>query len=137
VFDAIWTITVIEHVPEPEKALSEIRRVLKPGGLLFFAPAWHTRPWFSEGLPVRRYCDLEFKLKLKKAFIPIRDFKLFRIINVLLKRIKSFLRLSLSRKPLKFRYIKLNPNYETYWMSDYDAFNSMDQYEAIVWFLSR
>src|ERR1041384_7792000 len=32
-FDAAWTIWTFEHVPEPDKALYELRRVLKPGGL--------------------------------------------------------------------------------------------------------
>ncbi len=136
-FDAVWTLTVLEHVPEPEKALYEIRRVLKPDGLLLFAPAWHTRPWFAEGLPVRQCSDLDFKGKFNKALIPIRDFRLFRIIKVLLKRTKGYLRFLLCKHPLKFRYKKLTPNYDHYWMSDSDACNSMDQFEAIVWFKSH
>lgn len=33
--DAVWSIWVLEHVPNPEAALREIRRVVKPGGLLY------------------------------------------------------------------------------------------------------
>jgi 2-polyprenyl-3-methyl-5-hydroxy-6-metoxy-1,4-benzoquinol methylase len=34
-FDSITAFEVIEHVPDPQKAISEIRRVLKKGGRLF------------------------------------------------------------------------------------------------------
>ena len=37
-FHAAWSIFVLEHIPNPEAALVEIRRVVKPGGLLFRAP---------------------------------------------------------------------------------------------------
>lgn len=36
-FDAIMAFEVIEHVPDPYKALSEMRRVLKTGGSLFIS----------------------------------------------------------------------------------------------------
>lgn len=37
IFDAITAFEVIEHVPDPHKALSEICRVLKDGGSLFIS----------------------------------------------------------------------------------------------------
>jgi len=39
-FDALWTITVFEHIPESDLALREMTRVLKRGGVVLFAPAW-------------------------------------------------------------------------------------------------
>ncbi len=48
-FDAIWTINAHEHIPNIQNALCEIKRLLKTGGLVFFAPAFHTRPWFAGG----------------------------------------------------------------------------------------
>lgn len=36
-----------------------------------------------------------------------------------------------------FRYNRLDPDYEHYWDADSDAVNSMDPYEAILWFTSR
>jgi len=63
-FDAIWSYAVLEHVPEPEKALDEMRRVLKPGGLLLLEPAWQCRPWTADGYPVRPYSDFGWWGKL-------------------------------------------------------------------------
>lgn len=35
-FDCVYSISVIEHIPNDEKALTECMRVLKPGGLFVF-----------------------------------------------------------------------------------------------------
>ncbi len=136
-FDAIWTITVLEHLHEPEFALKEFRRVLRPAGVLFLAPAWYCRPWNAHGYPVRPYSDLDFKGRLIKATIPIRDSLLVRALCLLPKRVIGRLELFLKRSPLPFRFTRLQPNYEQYWMSDSDASASMDPYAAILWFVSR
>lgn len=48
-FDCVLTNEVLEHVPEPSRMMSEIARVLKPGGVLVLsAPmTWglHHEPW--------------------------------------------------------------------------------------------
>lgn len=42
-FDVVFSYLVIEHLPDPEGAFAEIRRVLKPGGYFCFkTPAVHT-----------------------------------------------------------------------------------------------
>ena len=33
-FDVVFSQTVLYHIPDPEKALAEIKRVLRPGGLV-------------------------------------------------------------------------------------------------------
>ena len=66
-FDAAWSIWVLEHVPKPEQALNEIRRVVKDGGLVFLKPAWACPWWFAEGYQVRPYSDFNATGKVKKA----------------------------------------------------------------------
>ena len=48
-YDAVLLTQVLEHVPDPEKVLREIRRILKPGGkLLVSVPLngpLHGQPW--------------------------------------------------------------------------------------------
>lgn len=136
-FDGLWTITVLEHVPEPEQALAEIWRVLRPGGFLFLAPAWQCRSWAAEGYPVRPYSDLHWKGRAIKASIPLRDSLPYRAITVGPKRVARLLSFLVRRRPMEFRYRKLAANYETFWMSDSDAVNSMDPFEACLWYLSR
>ncbi len=42
-FDAITMFYVLEHIPDPSRALREVRRILKPGGALFLRLP-HTTP---------------------------------------------------------------------------------------------
>lgn len=136
-FDAAWTIWTIEHVPGPDKAMEELRRVLKPGAMLFFAPAWQCRSWAADGYPVRPYSDFNLKGKLIKASVPLRNWIVWRSLFAFPKRFIRLLSYSVSRKPTKFWYQTLKPNFEHYWMPDSDAINRMDPYEAMVWFKSR
>jgi ubiquinone/menaquinone biosynthesis C-methylase UbiE len=136
-FDAIWSYAVLEHVPEPEKALQEMRRVLVDNGVLLLAPAWQCRPWAAEGYPVRSYSELNVRGKLVKASIPVRDSILFRATYLVPRRTIRLGKFLSSRKAVSFKYEELVPNYDHYWMSDSDAINSMDPFDAILWFVSR
>lgn len=39
-FDAVYMLSVVGELPEPERAIAEFARVLKPGGVLAFAELW-------------------------------------------------------------------------------------------------
>ena len=135
-FDAVWTITVLEHVPDPEKALKEIRRVLKADGLLFLKPAWNCRPWICEGIPVRPYSTLSLRQKLIKFSLPVRDSLLFRAAFALPRRLlRSVVGLFTRTERLEFK--KLPADYSTFWMVDSDACASIDPFDAIQWFKSQ
>jgi SAM-dependent methyltransferase len=136
-FDAIWTIGVYEHIPKLQEALLEIKRLIKPRGVVFFAPAWQCRSWAAYGYAVRSYSDLNWKGKLIKASIPIRNSVLWRSIFIFPKRLVRHLLFFMGHRFTEIRYRKLKVNYETYWTSDSDACNSIDPYDAILWFLTH
>jgi SAM-dependent methyltransferase len=134
-FYAAWSIWVFEHVPNPEAGLSEARRVIQDGGLLFLMPAWDCKPWAADGYPVRPYRDFDLGGKLIKATVVPRQ-----ILAVMAKPSIRFIRYAtwkVSATPTRLHYSRLTPNYDYYWMPDTDAVNSLDRYETAMWFLSR
>jgi SAM-dependent methyltransferase len=134
-FDGIWSIAVIEHVPNPEQAFYEARRVTRDNGVLFLLPAWNCNSWAAEGYEVRPYSDFHFFGKIIKASIPLRSSAPFRVVTFVPNRI---IRSIVARfGPTRLRYRRLAPNYEKYWVPDSDAVNSIDSHEAMLWFLSR
>lgn len=76
-FDVVVSSEVIEHTPDPYKALHEIYRVLKPGGIMVLSTPnkfWYWTLWVANVLKLRPYQGLEnwsgyFQLKkeCKKA----------------------------------------------------------------------
>lgn len=136
-FDAVWTVWVLEHVPDCERALTEIRRVLKPGGIVCLLPAWQCRPWWAEGYPVRSYSDFGLKGKLIKASIPLRDSLAWRVADVMPRRAVRWLATRLRGGPSRLRTRALKGNFEKYWMLDSDAINWIEPYEVILWHTSR
>lgn len=136
-FDAIWTITVYEHIPELQQALLEIKRMLKPGGVVFFLPAWQCRSWAADGYPVRPYSDFDLKGKLIKASIPIRDSVIWRSMYIFPRRLFRLIRYLLGYRYKTLRYKKIKPNYDIYWTTDADACNNIDPFDAILWFKSN
>ncbi|MBZ5603781.1 MAG: class I SAM-dependent methyltransferase [Acidobacteriia bacterium] len=136
-FDAAWTIWVFEHVPNPEQGMMELRRIVKDGGLIFFAPAWNCPTWASEGYPVRPYSDFGIKGKLIKASLLLRTNGGFIRTYMLPIRALRGEWARLTGRPTHLHYSLLTPNFDHYWMPDSDAVNQIDPYEAMLWFTSR
>lgn len=136
-FDAAWTIWVMEHVPNPEQALIELRRVVKDGGLIFLAPAWNCAPWLAQGYPVRPYSDFGMQGKLIKASLTVRRNRAFMRSYRIPTRMLRLGWARLTGTPTHLHYNLLSPNYDHYWVPDSDALNQLDPYEAMLWFTSR
>jgi SAM-dependent methyltransferase len=132
-FDALWSIWVLEHISNPETALKEIRRVVKPGGLIYLQPAWDCVSWAADGYDARPYSDFGLYGKLVKASTVIRRNQRFK---VLYRRPIHLIR-SFAGSPTRLHYRRLTPNYREYWQADSDAVVSLDQTELAHWFASR
>jgi SAM-dependent methyltransferase len=129
-YDAIWSVWALEHIPEPEKALSEMRRVLKPGGVLILFPAWDCTPWAANGFDARAYSEFNAVGKLVKAavaFYPDYESTLRGPI-----RAGRWVQYALGDRTLRYR--RLSPNYDVYWQADGDAAVSLDRFETLLWF---
>lgn len=136
-FDAAWSIWVFEHVPNPEMALADMRRVTKPNGLLFLLPAFMVSPLSADGYHVRPSRDFGVKGKLIKLSMPLRESPLFWMAYAFPIRALRRATFALTGRPLSFHYWPVTPNYGRYWEADSDAVNSLDRYETYLWFKSR
>ena len=134
-FEGVWSIWVFEHVPNPEQAFREARRVTRDNGVLFLLPAWNCTPWAAEGYEVRPYSDFDLFGKIIKTSIPLQSSPPFRFMTLIPNRIVRSLIAQFG--PTRLRYRRLSPNYDKYWVQDSDAVNSIDIHEALLWFRSR
>jgi ubiquinone/menaquinone biosynthesis C-methylase UbiE len=136
-FDIVWSIWVLEHIPNPEQALREMRRVTRDGGIIYLMPAWFCPTWAAQGYEIRPYSDFGLTGKLIKASIPLRSQLPFIAAYLLPARAIRFLSYEISRSPTRLHYRRLQPNYTKYWVPDSDATSSIAWYEALLWFDSR
>ena len=137
-FDVIWTVWTLEHVPNPERALQERRRVVKPGGYLLLIPAWNNNSWAADGYEVRPYSDFGLQGKLIKASLVFRDHPLYQYATLVSARmLRRGLWSIQGGGPTDFRYRRVEPNYDRYWVEDSDAINSLDPHEMMLWYTSR
>lgn len=136
-YDGVWTVWVLEHIPQPEKALSEIRRVLKPDGVLFLYVAWNCTPWAADGFDVRPYSDFNWRGKLVKSTVGIRSSPFFQISYMYPTRAIRWAQYGLAGEDTRLRFRALEPNYDVYWEPDSDAAISLDSFETYLWFRAR
>jgi SAM-dependent methyltransferase len=136
-FDGLWSIWVLEHIPNPEKALLEIRRVVKPGGFILLHVANDVDRYAAQGYRVRPYGDFGFFGRLKKATIPIMDSTAYQNLQARQVRLLRSLGSRLGAGPSRLHFIKLDANYDDYWVSDSDACTSVSFHEVFRWFISR
>ncbi len=136
-FDAAWTVWVVEHISTPEKAFEEMRRVVRPGGLLLLVVAWNCPPWLADGFAVRPYSDFNGAGKLVKASVSFRQSFLFSLTDLLPIRLARVAHYGVTDDATRLGFRRLHPNYDVYWQADSDAAVPLDQFETILWFRSR
>jgi len=136
-FDAATGAQVLCFVDDQAAAVGEMFRVLKPGGYVFFTATWQCGPWLAEGYPVRPFADFDWKGKLTKLSVPIRNSVAFRAMHVFPKRAWSLLREAVSPGPQPLRYTKLHPTYEKNWLPDATAECSVEPFSVYMWFTTR
>lgn len=136
-FDALWSFRVLEHIPNPERALLEMRRVVKPGGYILLHVANDVDRYAAQGYRVRSYSDFDLLGRIKKATIPLADSRLFFNLYARQVRLLRSLGSRTSGGPSRLRFIRLEPNYDEYWIGDSDACISVSYHEVLLWFSSR
>lgn len=136
-FDGLWTIWVVEHIPNPEKAFLEMRRVTKPGGYMFLCPAFEVSRYGGQGYKVRPYSDFDWKGKLVKASVPVVNSTVWHYLQYHQIRALRYLGVKLGSGPSRLHFTSLTPNYDQYWQADSDAAVSFTAQELYLWFISR
>ncbi len=136
-FDGAWSYAVLEHVENPEMVLTQIRRVLKSGGILFLLPAWQCRSWAGKEYAWKPDGELSALDRVRKALIPLRNSILVRACGVFPRRLMHLGMYGLKKCPIKLWSRPLVPIYTEYRVPDADACWHMDPFDVILWFRSR
>lgn len=135
--DVIYTHTFLEHPLRPDLVLSEIHRVLKPGGYVIHSDAWNCRWWQSYGIVgVKSLSAMTIKEIIIYVGAKITEFKLIRQPLIIFKRAINLFFYS-NQKSVSLKYGKLNPNYNLHLYCDEDAASSIDPLNVSLFYTSR
>ena len=108
---------------------------MRANGVIYLLPAWNVPAWAAQGYSVRRYSDCGLLGKLIKATISVRSSMGVKVAGTLSVWVARNMMARFA--PTRLRYRRLQPNYKEYWTNDSDAVNSIDSYEAALWFVTR
>jgi SAM-dependent methyltransferase len=135
--DLVASFDVLEHLSEPEAALEEMARVLKPGGTLILAAAWRVTPWKPLGLETRPYQGLPLGQRVLKFCLPWLDYFWVKGIFRISLRARRELAFFLLKRCETLHYLPLTPNREAYLQPDSDATISIDNHACALWLHQR
>ncbi|EMI24755.1 class I SAM-dependent methyltransferase [Rhodopirellula europaea] len=126
--DCVFTHTFLEHPLEPDKVVSEIARIVKPGGLVVHRDAWHCRWWHRFGcVRLKSWSEMTLKEKLVVAAAKFTELPLVRFPPLLAKRAVA----SLLPRGDTLKFKRLSPNYELHLGCDEDAASSIDPINVV------
>ena len=78
-FDVVTSTDAVHHFPDPNPALAEIKRVIKPGGILIIADMWLPAPFrqlFNLILPFTREGDVRiYSRRQMLSFMTMNEYK--------------------------------------------------------------
>jgi len=99
--DISGTLRRFYHKPFVQASM---RRVVKPGGLIYLHPAWYCTPWAAEGYAVRPYGDFGIRGKLIKAALPLVASPMLDVLERHPTRLLRWAGSKLPPGPTKFHY---------------------------------
>jgi SAM-dependent methyltransferase len=138
-FDFVFSIYTLEHVPNVNAALSEIRRVARPGAIVWLKPAWFCRPWQGQVWYHKAKSECTFVERLLKYCVPVRNSLPYRFFDLLQWRLRGQLRRLATRGSVAvdFRCRRLEANFDLPNVVDADAECWLDPLDMIHWFVDR
>lgn len=115
-FDCIYTCAVLEHCYEVDKIITDLDRLLKPGGIMILYTPNMISPFARVGLILKRVTGKRHK------------FHLYGSPGFLIKSIWYCLKKSISEKP---DFIYVEPNYQKFNEADEDVTFLSNHYDYI------